>query len=254
MPSGCQRSPPTVGWRLSGRTASTRRRHASSTVRHLPGSPAHRGPCRSRARPRRRGGARPRQRSVPQRLARLDGARRLGDAAPRARSRVRRRSGGRGSRGARRARRRAGDGTLLLRLRPLRGVPDGPPEPLPPRVPAGLRWPRLVRRVRVRATRRRQHRAAPRGSRIRRGGQSGLPLHDVVRGADRQGAPRRRRVAGGGRLRRGRSLRRDDRRGARRQRDRGRPRRRSSRQGASSSGPTPWYRPATAIRRPPCSS
>src|SRR5216117_3692171 len=223
------------GSRASGVCHAAAREGHDESRRHGGHPPAARRPRRARPDAAREGRRRPRrgERHLPHRLAPVDGRLELdrppAPAAACPRPRV-----------LRRGRRGRPRGHALAEGRPrprpvqrgggqLRVVPERPPQHLRHDAHAGRGVVGRLRAARRRALRRREPGPAPRVDRLRRGGEHGLPLHDLVPRPRGSGEGGSRRVGRGARLRRRGALGGADRGRARRQRDRGRRRGREAR-------------------------
>src|SRR5437763_1332017 len=203
--------------------------------RHGGHPPAARRPRRTRSDAAREGRRHPRrgERHLPQRLAPVDGRLELdrppAPAAARPRPRVLRRDRRGRARGHALAEGRPRPRPVQRGRGQLRVVPERPPQHLRHDAHAGRGVVGRLRAARRRALRRREPGPAPRVDRLRRGGEHGLPLHDLVPRPRGSGEGGSRRVGRGARLRRRGALGGADRDRARRQRDRGRRRGREAR-------------------------
>ena len=219
----CSTRPPSSGspcWRRGA----AREGGGLLRVRGYPG--ADRGPRAglSRRRGGHRGGGDWR---VPVGLARLEGPR-PGRAAAHRRARVRWGGHPGRSRGDPVARRGPGDGAVRLRLRHVRVLHGRRGPGVPAADPAWIHRAGVVRRARGRPRGGREPGGAARRRRLRHRGLPGMPVRHRVPRGDRARPGAARGLAGRARLRRGRAIRGDDRRGPRRARGgRGRVRRRA---------------------------
>src|SRR6266704_1899326 len=221
-----------------GRRVYARRRRQGGhdeSRRHGRHPPAARRPRRARPDAAREGCRRPRrgERHLPLRLAPVDGRLELdrppAPAAARPRPRVLRRDRRGRARGHALAEGRPRPRAVQRGRGHLRVVPERPPQHLRHHAHTGCGVVGRLRAARRRALRRREPGPAPRVDRLRRGGEHGLPLHDLVPRPRGSGEGGSRRVGRGARLRRRGALGGADRDRAGRQRDRGRRRGREAR-------------------------